>query len=545
MTPRRLAVAGVVFAGAALIPSPSLIRLFRPGLADIPETLLTGAVLFRAGLAACAIACWLMARLVQWDAPPRRETAGRRLPQGSICLLLAAALALRLYRLDDGIWYDEIVAVFYYVRLPLGECLTTYVNENQQFVFTVLAHWSFVLFGEHTWTLRLPAALFGVASIGALYLFARRVTTPAEALLSAALLTFSYHHVWFSQNGRGYTGLLFWTILASWLLLRAFDDPSPRRWVVYAAASALGVYTHLTMLFLVAGHFVMYMLWLGARGGANWRRGRAGFFLGFGLAGLITFQLYALVIPQMRIAIAQTISWVEEWKNPLWTLAQIVSGLHLGFVHIAAGLIAIAVAGAGAWSYLRSAPAVVGLALLPAAIGAGYVIAVGHHLWPRFFFFVMGFAVLIAVRGVMVSTNAVARLAGRSGDRWGVAACALLVALSAVSLTRVYGAKQDYESALRWVEANRRPGDEVVTAGLATWAYRTHYKVAWGAVEKAADLVEVRSHAPRTWVISTLEPVLESMHPDVAHVLQRDFQLVRRFPGTLQNGEINVRLAAP
>jgi mannosyltransferase len=544
MRPRWLAALGVALALAALVPSQQLVRVFRPGIAEIPEALLQGAMLFRIGLTACALACLLMARFVEWRTDAAGTSPSRRWPPAAWALL-AVALALRLYALDEGIWYDEIVAIFYYVRLPLGECLTTYVNENQQFVFTILAHWCFVLFGEHTWALRLPAALFGVASIGALYALARRVTTPAEALLAAALMTFSYHHVWFSQNGRGYTGLLFWTILASTLLLRAFDDPSPRRWLAYGLAAALGVYTHLTMIFAVAGHLTIYAIWLLARSGASWRRGYAGALLGFGAAGLITFQLYAIVIPQMRTAIGETISWVEEWKNPLWTLAQIVSGLHLGFVHIGAGLAALAVAGAGVWSYLRSAPAVVGLAALPAMIGAGYVIAVGHHLWPRFFFFVMGFAVLIAVRGVMVSARAIAGLAGYTGERWGVAACILLIALSAASLARVYGPKQDYEGPLAFVESNRQPGDEVVTAGLATWAYRAHYHVTWGAVEKAEELEAVRARAARTWVVSTLEPVLESMHPDVARVLQRDFKLVRRFPGTLQNGEINVRLAGP
>jgi uncharacterized membrane protein len=48
-----------------------------------------------------------------------------------------------------------------------------------------------------------------VASIGALYLLGRAVAGPTEALFAAALMTVAYHHVWFSQNARGYSGLLF------------------------------------------------------------------------------------------------------------------------------------------------------------------------------------------------------------------------------------------------------------------------------------------------------------------------------------------------
>ena len=42
-----------------------------------------------------------------------------------------------------------------------------------------------------------------------MYLFGTEAANRKEGLLGAALLTFSYQHVWFSQNARGYTALLF------------------------------------------------------------------------------------------------------------------------------------------------------------------------------------------------------------------------------------------------------------------------------------------------------------------------------------------------
>ena len=149
--------------------------------------------------------------------------AGAAEPRGysGILGILACAFALRLYKLDLGLWYDEVLTYVGYARMPFGEILTTYNNENQHFVFTLLAHACFVIFGEGAWALRLPGALFGVASIWALYLFARQVGSTRQALFAAALFTFSYHHIWFSQNARGYSGLLFWVLLSSYFLLRA------------------------------------------------------------------------------------------------------------------------------------------------------------------------------------------------------------------------------------------------------------------------------------------------------------------------------------
>ena len=117
-----------------------------------------------------------------------------------------------------------------------------------------------LVFNETTWSIRVPAVLFGVASIWALFLLAGELGSRREAILSAAFLTFSYHHIWFSQNARGYTVLLFWTILASWLLLRSLRDNLPKLWFLYAVTAALGVYTHVTMLFVITGHFVIYLV---------------------------------------------------------------------------------------------------------------------------------------------------------------------------------------------------------------------------------------------------------------------------------------------
>src|SRR4029077_12226550 len=116
-----------------------------------------------------------------------------------------------------------------------------------------------LLFGDSSWSVRLPAVLFGVASIWALFLLGRELLSTREGLLSAALMTVSYHHIWFSQNARGYTALLFWSLLSSWFLVRALKTSRNRDWVLHALATALGVYSHITMLFMTAGQLMLFL----------------------------------------------------------------------------------------------------------------------------------------------------------------------------------------------------------------------------------------------------------------------------------------------
>src|SRR5262249_318850 len=156
------------------------------------------------------------------------------------------------WRLDTCLWLDEVLTLTHYARPALGMILTSFPDQNQHMLYSVLGHISLDCFGESAWALRLPAVLFGVASIWALYALGGRIASRTEALLAAAMMTVSYHHVWFSQNARGYTGLLFFTLLSTWLFVRGLRAGRWPLWGGYAVSVALGFWVHLTMLFVAA-----------------------------------------------------------------------------------------------------------------------------------------------------------------------------------------------------------------------------------------------------------------------------------------------------
>ena len=534
-------VGTLVTVGAIVLPSVTLVHSLR-GDAFASSELLLGATIFRLTLAILGLAIialgWLPARRlanVGASDPQRRSNAVILLG------LLLVALTLRLHALDSGLWLDEILTRVLFVDVPFGTIVTTYDSENQHFLYSILANASLQLFGDHAWALRLPAVVFGVGSVWALYLLGREVASGTEALLSAALLTFSYTHIWFSQNARGYSGLLFWTLMASWLLLRALSEGGRWLWLAYAGATALGVYTHMTMLFVVMGHLVICLRWLVVA----WKESRrwAGLAAGFGMAGLLTLLIHSLVLPQMLAKAGREPSLVAEWKNPLWTALEIARGLQIGFGHGVVAIAALAVFGVGLWSYARSRPVVLELLFLPPLLGAAIVIALGHHLWPRFFFFAMGFAALVAIRGAIRLGEAAARLLPlrtATPRRVGALFACALVGVSALAVPAAYGPKQDYQGALAFVEANRADGDAVATAGLAAFPYKRLFRVPWQEVQTAEALTALRAEAKRTWLVYTLPQVLKSVSPDLMKTIERDFPGVREFHGTLKGGTIFV-----
>jgi mannosyltransferase len=537
----------VLLLTAFALPASAFIEFLRGDSASGDAQLLLGGEWFKISLALLGLAVIVLGRLSIWDSPAQNVKSSfkprSKLALAFLAVILLAATALRLYRLDTGLWLDEILTDVLFAKAPLGTIVTTFQSENQHFLYSLLAHISLQVFGDTAWALRLPAVLFGIGSIWSIYLLGREVAGEREGLLSAALLGFSYQHIWFSQNARGYSGLLFWTILSSWLLLRALRGGKPVLWLLYAIAAALGVYTHVTMVFVIAGQLAVYLTTLWAQRKQSKPLRWLGLVLGFGMAGLFTLQLYALVIPQVIAGMGRETSLVEEWKNPLWTLVELIKGAEISF---ASGIVAAAaflVFGAGLISYARTKPEILELLFIPSILCAVVVIGLGHHLWPRFFFFALGFGALVVIRGAMVVGDLGARVfklpSFKSG--WaGTALCVSLVFFAALSIRYVYGPKQDYDGALNLVQAEKQPGDAVVTASLTAFVYRDFYGMDWPEVKTLGELNAIRTQAKRTWLVYTFEPVLESERPEIAAALRRDFTVVRQFDGTVSDGSVFV-----
>jgi hypothetical protein len=544
--------AALIVAGAVVSPS-GLIDFLRTSPAALRDPLILGATLFKFGL----ILNGLLVILLGWVivSKPGKQNAKRSpnpvFPSLILAGILLTAFLLRLYHLHVGIWFDEIVTYVSYVNRPFGEILTTYDNQNNHILYTLLARLSFLIFGESVWSLRFPAVLFGVGSIWAVYLFARHAGTWKEGLFAAAFLAFSYHHIWFSQNARGYTGLLFWSILSSWLLVRALSEAKPGLWLMYGIAAALGMLTHVTMAFVVVAHGVVYLMSVCDSDREHRREKWLGGLIGFAVAGLLTFQLYALVLPQLLNWQGGGVSsWqgkvdVTPWKSPLWILKEIRSA-NFGPGGDLLIFLAAVVFGAGIFDLARKKSPIVVLLGVSVVAGLAVIAGAGSTLLPRFFFYAMGFAALVVVRGLMLSGNLLSgalRLDPVKAPLAGAALCLAAIGGSGISVARAYQPKQDYGAALEFVQTERRPGDAVLTVGLTVFPYERFYKADWGKVTTLEELNRARSRATRTWLVYTMPVVLQAASPEIKAAIDAEFQTVKKFNGTLNGGEIVVARA--
>ena len=473
--------------------------------------------------------------------PPRADEPVPAWAAWVMVALLLLGAALRLHRLGEGLWFDEIQTLVDYVRLPLGRIVTTFDSQNQHLLYTISARFSVAALGESATSLRYPAAIFGIASLWAVYRFGREVAGVRVGLLAAVLLTLSYHHVWFSQNARGYTGLLLWTLLGSLAFLRLLRDPEAGwGWILcYGLTMALGAYTHITSAFTSAAHAILLV----ALGWSARKRAPMGWIrpaLGLLASALIGLVLYAPVLPQFisTLLTPSAHAAATAWQNPLWLAAETLRGLAAGLPGGWAGLTAgVIVVTAGVWSFWQEERGVVAILLLPALITGAAMASISHNLWPRFFFFSAGFAVLIAVRGGFVLSRLVLR---QRGD-WAATAVILLVAAgSALTVPRAWGPKQDYQAAAAFVAARRAPGDAVVTVDLTIFPYERYEQCPCTAVSGLDSLEAVEKAHPRTWVLTTFPIRLASVEPAIWERLQTQYDTAAVYPGTVGGGAIVV-----
>jgi 4-amino-4-deoxy-L-arabinose transferase-like glycosyltransferase len=451
------------------------------------------------------------------------------------------ALVLRLVGLNQGLWFDEMVTLVESVRPPLATILTVFPGYNNHPLYSVTAHVAVTTLGEHAWSVRLPAVLFGVASIPALFWLGLTVSDRREALGATALVCVSYHHVWFSQNARGYTALLFWTLIATTALLKGLQDGRSRWYVLHGIAVALGLYTHLTMGFVAAAHGVIWAALVCLKRGPSQRRvDWHGPALAIVVALVLTTVLYGPMLPQVYSTVGGPPPATREVATPTWAAMELLRGLRIGFgaLGVLAGLF---LAGLGALAYLRRQPIAFAAFTLPVIVTGAGILALHFSARPRFFFGLAGFAVLFLVRGAaIVGDAAAARLTGAparaTAARAGTVLIAAIVAASAFTLPRAYALpKQDFDGALRFIDANRAGGEPVITAGLARYPYRRFYGRDWTQVQTTTDLRRLETKP--AWVVYSFP---EYMEPDLVDTIRRHCGAPRVFPGTLGGGDVVV-----
>ena len=460
----------------------------------------------------------------------------------SVLLLatVAAAATLRFMGLQSGLWYDEITSLVLSIRHPVGQIVTEFPGPNLHPLYNVLAHLSIQTFGESAWALRLPACLFGIASVVMVYALGTQVMSRVEAWAAAAVLATSYHHIWFSQNARGYTLMGFLALVSTHALLRAGGTDRRGGYVIYALASLAGIYANLTMAFVVVGQAAAMV----AGRAFRWRpasQPALGTLLWVWAAiAVLSVVAYAPMVGKL-LAVVSAPRPAAQVATASWAMGETIRSAVSGAG--APGALAAAVfAVIGAVVVYRGHPLACALLLMPGVVTGAAMVALHQPIRPRFFFFLSGAAAIFVGRGIGAAVEAIVRRrAVRSGaPAAGVIVCTIaLAALSTTALPRYYRVpKQDFDGAVRLLDDAEAGGTRIAAAGPACLPLAIYYdKASWRCLKSVDDWQDVRGAAHSVLVVYTLAEYIDA---PVSERLRLDCPMVQRFEGTLGGGDIIV-----
>ena len=161
-----------------------------------------------------------------------------------LALILIAGLALRLPNLNESLWNDEIWSTRVLIGSRTALYYTMIDDKHPPFYQMFMFVW-IRLFGDSEMSVRTPPLLCGMAAIPLVYAFASKVLERKTALLASFLLAVSPTHIWYSQEARGYSFLLFFLLLSLFAYLKLKETAPRRIWFfVYSVSLFSCAMTH-------------------------------------------------------------------------------------------------------------------------------------------------------------------------------------------------------------------------------------------------------------------------------------------------------------
>ncbi len=426
--------------------------------------------------------------------PPQQEPATRpvagRQPDGHAWVAIIPALitlVVALYRIQrPSLWRDEgatLAAV--HRRLPQLVRMLGHADAVHG-AYYVLIWFETRAAGTSALALRFPSAAGMAVAAGLTTALGRRLVSSRAGLAAGLVFAALPIVTWYGQNARGYALVTALGATASYLLARAMEAPSARRWLAWygvtVAAMGLG---NIFALLLIPAHALTLALWarrdlpansgaLPAKSGAPPARAPAGG--GPLVRGWLAAAGAAVLVVSPVIVISFGQRSQVSWLKPL-DVARVASVARLlGPPGLAAVLLFVTVA-TFAFSALRGRlradvpPRLLALGLpwllLPPAV---LLIASAVHpvFSPRYVVFCVPAAALLAGAGL-------ASL-GRAAAAGGGLALIVLAALPGqISDREADGHSENLRQLSHLVAAHSRPGDALLIPRLNDREFEAAY----------------------------------------------------------------------
>jgi len=171
-------------------------------------------------------------------------------------IILIIASFLRIYQLgQECLWIDEVSSIDQALR-PLSELFCGFLRGPAYYF--LLRFW-IKLFGLSEFSLRLPSAIFGIASVYLTYRVGKIIFNRFVGQISALLLAISAFHLFYSQEVRHYSFWVFLTLLSNFFFLKILNKgDSKKLYLFYCLSLISSLYTILWSVLMWMVHNLVF-----------------------------------------------------------------------------------------------------------------------------------------------------------------------------------------------------------------------------------------------------------------------------------------------
>ncbi|MDP2860288.1 MAG: glycosyltransferase family 39 protein [bacterium] len=159
-----------------------------------------------------------------------------------IILILFLAVFLRLVNLSQSFWLDESISALMAIK-PFPFQWTGLGNDFQPPLYYLILHF-WQNFGHSEWWLRLPSVIFGTGTVYMVYRLGKELKGENFGFLASFLMAIAPYHIYYSQEARMYSLVVFLTTVAIFFFLKS-------QWPLYFLTSVFALYTHYFFFFIL------------------------------------------------------------------------------------------------------------------------------------------------------------------------------------------------------------------------------------------------------------------------------------------------------
>lgn len=150
---------------------------------------------------------------------------------------------LRIYQLGaESVWLDE-ASTYFLSSDTLSGIYEATKNDVHPPLYYFVVHF-FLFDGRSEILLRFPSMVFGMLAIPVIYMLGSRLFSEKEGLISSFLLSISLAHIYYSQEARMYSMMVFLTLGSIFFFYAAIEDKRNTFWGLFVVFTVLNIYTH-------------------------------------------------------------------------------------------------------------------------------------------------------------------------------------------------------------------------------------------------------------------------------------------------------------